>query len=303
MGNLELFVNFILPLLVLSLGIVGNTLGFILLLSRRLANLPTRKLYFYLLLIDSIYVSQIVVNFLESNFNFKITTYSVILCKFFSFFNYSLASLSPMLLVYISVDRLIAIKYPEHKFLLRSNKNQITYLFLIILFNFIYYFPFTLLLNLFPDKNPNQENVICSIKDDHTDFILLIMDLINRICVPFILMTVSSILLVITIFKSRARVFKNYLSRENRLFKRDIKLAITSLSLNIIYMLLNLPITIAEFSELENSLVYNLNLYLFYLSYSINFFNISCSNSIIRNEVFFLLKIKGRSFKLKQVVV
>lgn len=293
MHRLELFINYILPLIVLLIGLIGNTLGFGLLLSKRLTNLPTRKLYFYLLFIDSTYILQIVLNYLENNFKFSLTVQSVAFCKFFSFFNYSFASLSPMLLVYISIDRLISIKFPEHRFILRNNKTQILYLLFIITFNFIYYFPFALVLNVFT----RGEYAICSIGNDYFDSVLLIMDLLNRVCVPFTLMSFSSVLLVVTIFKSRTRVFRDYLSKENKLFKRDIKLAITSLSLNVIYMLLNLPITIAEFMDLNDYTFYNLNLWLYYLSYAINFFIILISNSLIRSQVLNLFGFRNKSCK------
>ena len=79
----------------------------------------------------------------------------------------------------------------------------------------------------------------------------------------------------------------------NKTFYTEIRLATTSLSLNLIYILLNLPISVINFSQLyDNLYMYIYCYYLFYLSYSLNFYILLISNSLFQNEFFEMIKIK-----------
>jgi hypothetical protein len=286
-------INVLLPLSILCIGLIANTFGLRILLKKRLVRKPANRPYFYLLLIDSIYLLQIIFHFIETNYKYQITTQNVFFCKIFSYFNYSVANLSPMILSYISIDRLISVKLAKYKFILRNNKNQSIFLCFIILYNLFYYLPLCLMLSLSVNSQSNEITIICSINDDGLDFLLLAMDFINRILIPFSIMTISSILLIVTVFTSRVRVMKFHVTNNNDQLKRDLKLAITSISLNIVYIMLNLPILIVEYIETdydENEDWFNLALCVFFLSYALNFFIITTSNSFIRKEVFIFFK-------------
>ena len=151
--------------------------------------------------------------------------------------------------------------------------------------------------------------MICSLNDEHYDAILLAMDFLNRVFIPFILMTLSSILLVSTIFKSRSRTShsKKDLTRLKRQFARDIRLAVISLFLNFVFIFFNFPIIIADFIEIDPSF-YDLALYAFYSYYAMNFFVIFSSNKIIRNETLKYLNLRKkninqRNFNLKMLSI
>ena len=119
------------------------------------------------------------------------------------------------------------------------------------------------------------------------------MDVLNRVILPFGLMLIGSILLIYSLFKSRTRIVENFLADENKTFYTEIRLATTSLSLNLIYILLNLPISVINFSQLyDNLYMYIYCYYLFYLSYSLNFYILLISNSLFQNEFFEMIKIK-----------
>ena len=121
------------------------------------------------------------------------------------------------------------------------------------------------------------------------------MDLVNRVVIPFVLMTIFTIILIDFIFQSRKRIHqKNYSSKQNRNFQKDIKFAITSIALNVVYVLFNLPVSI--FLILPNYylyLTYPALLFLFYSSYAVNFYIILITNSLIRNEFLILIKLRN----------
>ena len=150
--------------------------------------------------------------------------------------------------------------------------------------------PFSLFINQNNNHN-NNEIITCGFNDtlSHFDSILSYFDMFNRVLMPFILMLLSSILLVSTIYKSRKRVIQNYNKMDNKIFKKDLKLAFTSLILNFFYVLLNLPISINEIINFIDP-AYFLSLYSFYASYSVNFYLLLFSNFIFRQEFYNLFK-------------
>ena len=76
----------------------------------------------------------------------------------------------------------------------------------------------------------------------------------------------------------------NYTSRENKTFQRDIKLAVTSISLNLIYLILNMPMAVISFTTDFTDFVFYLCIYIFLASYAVNFYIIVFTNSLFRSE-------------------
>lgn len=291
---LEEFLNYILSPLILVFGLFGNLLGLTLLIERKkLATLGTRRMYIYLFIMDTIYLFNILINFLQHGFNYQVTSYTHITCKLNIYFAYSLANISPMILVYISIERLIEIRYPVKRFVLQKSRNQLIYLFCIISFNVIYYTPFAFeITRKKPIDDPNASET-CMFNNISYDSWLSYMDMVNRVLIPFILMTISSILLVYSIFRSRSRVFKNYTTMENRVFKKDLKLAMTSLLLNFFYIVLSLPVSIIELLDYSH-IAHELGMSLFYATYSVNFYVVLVSNILFREEFLLFMNIKTK---------
>ena len=130
------------------------------------------------------------------------------------------------------------------------------------------------------------------------------MDLVSRVIIPSLLMIISTALLLFTLFRSRFRFTPNYTKRQNRTLKRDVRLAISSILINIIYILLSLPVSMMTFLTdfLSNdhlfNVVYSIFTYLFISTYAINFFLIILTNSLFRNECKTLFKTKKYIFAL-----
>lgn len=112
-------VNYVLPPLVLFLGLVGNTLGLVVLQHPDLNKIGPRDTYTNVLAWDSFYLIQIVVNYLQYTFSINLSSLSVISCKLWNYFNYSLANVSSWLIVYISLERCVSIQFPSWQIFLR----------------------------------------------------------------------------------------------------------------------------------------------------------------------------------------
>ena len=114
----QFFINFIFPIVVLVFGVFGNLLGFIVLARKHLKQIGPRHVYIYLFISDICYLVQIIITFLYYTFNIHLSILSVMSCKVFIYFNYAFDAISPWLLVYISVEKLISIGYPHKRHLL-----------------------------------------------------------------------------------------------------------------------------------------------------------------------------------------
>ena len=117
------------------------------------------------------------------------------------------------------------------------------------------------------------------------------MDLINRVILPSILIMIFSILLGIEVIKSRSRILGNFEKEGNEFVFNNIRLAFSSMCLNIIYTLSQMPISIFTFLPNYSQIYgFKFSYYIFYFSYSINFYIILISNSLFRKELLIFLK-------------
>lgn len=189
-----------------------------------------------------------------------------------------------MLLLYLSIERLYSIKNQRKRFMLRNMKYQLIYFLVVISFNLLLYIPIPVFNEIY-FKNSTQEWT-CDFIEREIEQILLTIDLLNLIVIPDILMIVCSVLLIRSIFSLRNKIRATFLSKENKSFRKDIKLSITSLSLNIIYVALNLPFSILNFTSNLDRFLDIFLMYLFYSSYAISFYVVLITNSLFYKEVF-----------------
>jgi hypothetical protein len=281
----EFFVNSIFPLLVLIIGMPGNILGFKVLRSKKLKNIGPILIYKFLFVSDLIYLPQIIIVYMITGFNIDITILSSLGCKVYNYFNYFLDAFSPWLLVYISIEKFISIVYPEKRFVLRQNLHQFLYLLIIVLFALFYYIPQAFCWDVINvSETINETEVLqCVYINYELQQVSSYMDVIHRAILPFILMTLFSSLLIRYIFKAKNQI-ANLTADERKRFKRDVRFALSSFSMNLLFMALNMPLSVFELTPNFSVVSFNASLYLFYLSYGINFYVLIITNSIFRTE-------------------
>lgn len=303
MIDFKFFLYSIYPPTILVIGFLGNLMGILVMSRKKLVKIGPRNIYRYLFLTDSVYLIMILEPYFETEFNWDFCIQSNFTCKAYSYVSYLLQIVSPMLLVYISVEKLVSIKNAKRKNILRSTNVQLVYFLLVSLFSLLYYLPVAFLYDIATYSviltnstgnttiNTSTTVTMCSFIDLRSQTIVSIMDLVNRVLLPFILMSLFTFLLVLTVFKSRKRSLANYTSRQNKTFLRDIRLLITSILLNIIYLVFHLPLSIyVFFPDYFSDLYYMLDIYLLYACYSINFYLIFVSNSLFRGEFLLMFK-------------
>jgi len=108
------------------------------------------------------------------------------------------------------------------------------------------------------------------------------MDIVNRIIVPTVLMILSSIIFLNSIWNLNQRIAQNFGTSQN--YKKQISRIISLIILNISYIIFSLPISISAFFYSPNDIEFLVCFYLRFISYSINFYIIIFTNSLFRQE-------------------
>lgn len=302
-NSLEFFSLTILRPFILFLGLFGNSIGLLVLLRKKLIKIGPRNVYRYLFLVDLLTLFKLA----HPDVFRKFAISSSIVCKISAYFIISIVTVSPWLIVYISVEKFITIRFPGFKSVLRRTNNQFIYFILVIILNFTYHIPTAILFDIIKDdqitndSNLTRNQSACIPLDSSSDVLISYMDLISRVIVPSLLMIICTLLLIYTVFKSRSRVIYHYTLKENRTFKRDLKLAFSSILINCIYGLLSLPFFLLfcfddYLSDYYYNVITSLVTYLFFASYAINFFLLIGTNSLFRNECCILSKKKSCFF-------
>jgi hypothetical protein len=117
------------------------------------------------------------------------------------------------------------------------------------MFCFIYYLIQPFCFDLIEINSGDNETtfIICSFKNAYLQRVSALVDTIHRVILPFTLMIVFSTLLVVFICESSKRVAGITKNSTDRRHKHDVKFAISSFSMNLLFILLNMPLAVLGF--------------------------------------------------------
>ena len=292
MSAAEFFVYYLMVPIALSFGFFGNLMGISVMTRKNMKKIGPVHIYRLMFMSDSLFMLQMVNPFLYNIFGKNLMTLSDISCKLFAYLTFGLFTLTPMLLIYISIEKLFSIKYPTKKFLMRKKKSQFGFTLFILTAGLLAFSPtFFYTGNVTFSRSNNQTFTYCTFNNAFGQKVVTITNLVIRVFIAYGVMTLCSVLLIASIFKMRRRIVRNFLSHSNmnlnKKYRRDIKLATTSLMLNAVYLILNVPISIKiSFPEYFISQVTTASLqYLFYSGFCLNFYLLLISNKLTRKEL------------------
>lgn len=279
----------IIPLIFLIFGIFGNMFVIAVFSRKKLYKFSSKLAYICLAMADNFcLIFQVVDNVLWRN-DVNIETLSKASCKFFRYISFAFSPFSAWLLVYISVDKYISIRFNQLK-LLKNVYFKIMILIFIFCYNTVYYSPVLINTELTNDSNGSMA---CVYVYERLEKVFGWMDLLNLSIIPFSIMTVTSLLLIYSIFKSRMKISKSKSRQDVKRLIKDVKFSITTILLNIFFIILNLPMCLVWLFELDNkSDYYFICICLFYFSFCANFCILVFSNSIFRNEFLIVFGLK-----------
>jgi hypothetical protein len=273
------------PPIIFIIGFVGDIFGLLVLLKKNLAKIGPRGMYRFLFVMDLINLLSITVLYLNTAFKYDLLIISKYGCKLFVYIAIRLGSIPSYILIYISVEKIIATKYPTRKYFLRKKESQIIYFLIILAFNSVYS-----LITLFvsdiiriPINNTTTTISVCAFIDDYVLFAAFNwMDIVNRLIIPTILMILSSIIFLNSIWSLNQRIALNF--RTNQNLRKQINRIISLLILNVSYIIFPLPISIVAFFYTPKDIEFIASFYFKMIAYSINFYLILLTNSLFRKE-------------------
>ena len=108
------------------------------------------------------------------------------------------------------------------------------------------------------------------------------MDIVNRVIIPTVLMILSSIIFLNSIWNLNQRIAQNFGTNHN--LKKQISRIVSLLILNISYIIFSLPVSIVGFYFIFNDIEFLASYYLKMIAYSISFYIILFTNSLFRKE-------------------
>jgi hypothetical protein len=305
---------------VITASLLGNILTFAV-FSRKC--FKKKSIGFYtraLAIVDSLCSFLFLRHVLRRGYGMNVGLLGAFLCKTNTFAITVAAASSAHLLVVISLDRMMTILYPQRFDFIKSTYFQLVVVIAISIFNIGYYAPLVAFFELTESSvdeehseinstiNTNfsidvsnqsdQQSLLCATSNEYTETVYNWMDLFNSTLVPFFLMIVFTVIMLVKIFHSRVRSTSSRGSNSSasNIKKKDINFAFVSISLNVIFLILNLPIIVFGLitSQLSDDAIYILNIItinLFYINFGSLFVINFCVNHIFKREVLGTFKV------------
>jgi len=228
--------------IIFIIGLVGNILGLLVLLRKNLVKIGPRIMYRFLLIMDIINLFSIIVIYLNTTFNLNVLIISKYACKLYWYLSLLVSPIPAYILLYISVEKIIATKYPTRKYFLRKTETQIIYFLIILSFNSVYNSISLFIFDLIeiPMENSTTTTGVKTVLICYTNDFLLFQignwtDIVNRVIVPTILMILSSIVFLNSIWNLNQRISQNFGTNQN--YKKQIMRIISLIILNISYII------------------------------------------------------------------
>jgi hypothetical protein len=298
--------------MIYTIGIIGNMISFQIFSRRRFNNTIFEIYHRYLIIIETLILQYVLFEFIV--FSFKIEINSIFECNLINaitdYYIYILSAFASWIMACISLDRSIRVIYPQ-KFSFKNKKLfQFCICTIIFVFNCIFYVPI-FVKNYYSINNYNNDSsgsfnksIDLTLKmciEEREDDLIYWMDFFNSTIFPFSIMIISTISILVFVFKSRKRL--------NRINSDYIKFAIETIVNDVSFLVLSLPLVSYSLlsiytkfeNELINELVYIGTCIFYYLNFAILFYVNYSFNSIFKNEFFLmtydLLKRLNSNFK------
>ncbi|CAF1073138.1 unnamed protein product [Rotaria sp. Silwood1] len=242
--------------IIFIIGIISTLLS-ICVFTRKPLRRKSCCFYFLILAIsDSIHLSTMTIEHLPYSFKIDLIVFYSIICKFTIFIIYFSNHLSNIVITLASIDRFILIYYPSHsKRFCKTSKAKWLVLIVIIILLFstghiLYGYEKIALI-----VNDSQHVYDCNIRHDnlfYKSFFNFYDSYIEGICfvlIPFIIMSLCSILIIFQITGTRKTIRFNNRIHNTRLRDKDIQLCCMLIGTSFAFLFLCLP---AEINDIFN---------------------------------------------------
>ena len=285
-------------LVVVFIGIVGNILSFMI-FSRKTFRKNSISTYCRALAIfDNLLIIQFIIDVYEAIYNDHLHNVSDGACKIMYYLSIQYGAIPGWILAAFSIDKMFSIRTHQIR-LLKNKRFQWSVVAVIAILNLIFYVEILISFRLVPSRF-SINSLFCDITALEYFSAFIFAMLIESCFIPFLIMLISSIVTIRLLNKSRETVeLSGILNKLRR--SRDKKFAISSLILNVVYVLVKSPFFVFYIFYAKDP--FGSSYYFFHFSFLILLVNCSATffvhlltNSIFRRELFIIVK-SGFSYK------
>ena len=278
---------------ILSIGLIGNVLTFVIFSRNRFRNNSISTYCRALSLFNSFTVSQLVFYIVLLFSQVYIYNYSDAICKIFYYLSIGYGAVPAWILVAFSIDKMLSVRTKSRQIRILKNKRfQWSLVAVIFVINALIYIEIPIFLKR-TEISPGY--FFCDISLMPYFKAMIILILIQTCLIPFIVMSVTSIITIRLLLKSSASIERAGKIDSVRRW-RDKKYAVSSLTFNFMFTTLKLPIVVVY---IRIAYDYNVDLYFYQCAYFFLFVNASsdffvhiATNSLFRREFVVLLRIR-----------
>ena len=288
------FAMTIVQAVIIGIGLIGNLLSIIIFSRKAFRSNSISTYCIALSIVQCMSLTQLIVAIHSLAYKINLSDQSDSLCKFFNSIPAFLSGMQPWIMVAFALDKLLCMR-AKRIAILKKKWFQWSVVVAIALVNTAIYINMPILMKrreIFPGY------FMCDLSTINLFYINTVVSLLETGFLPFVVMVITSILTTRLLIKSRNAVMKTgKVSKERK--SRDRKFAISSLSFNILFIILKLPglvfFTMNAFLGyfdiyfiLVASLTFNLNS-------SLSFFIHLVTNSLFRREFLVLFGLAKRN--------
>ena len=299
----QILLQIVIPVLLIIFGMVMNVGVIVVFMRKRLKNSLSRN-FFCLLSLNQILSLPTVFPFSINGYGIRILMLmNEYVCKSLTFLSFFFCAMCSWLLVLISLERLIFVNYKQIK-VFKQTWFQWSIFGVIFAWNLIIYSFYSTFIDIgFQNESANSsnthDNLYCNIIDPEAQFIWSTIDLLNSLLVPFILMIICSIGISISIYRTKNSLLGNSDTKEMKNLKMNMRFSVIIVSIDLAFLLFNLPYCIYGFCPLKNynNIGYDLVAIFFSLQYLFNGFIFFFINIRFKKEIYVILKIKNKQKK------
>ena len=278
--------------------ILGSIFSFVI-YSRKAFEKSTIRIYCRALAIfDLFMLVPFLVGFIGALQNISITTENDFWCKFVNFIAVGLSPIPGWILVVFSFDRLIAVSMTKRFEFAKKKWFQYSLIAGLFIFHCGLYSPVFVLVGIlnFTTSDGSYKSTSC----DTTSLVIPIIYLVESSIVPFIIIIITTAWIVRLLIKSRRRTsVAQELGNRRRSITikgKELKFAFNSVALNVLLVVLLSPFLFHYIFPEEdyylNDVVTTFCFMFAYLNYALHFWVHLVVNSVFRNEVLVILRIR-----------
>jgi hypothetical protein len=223
---------------IVSAGLIGNILSFIIFSRKTFRNNSISTYCRALAISELLLIVQLILDVYELVYNNHLHNVSDGACKIMYYLSIQYGAIPGWILAAFSIDKMLSIRTHQIP-LLKYKPFQWSVVTVIAILNLIFYAEILISLRLVPIFF-FPTFFICELATISYFYALIIALIVKSCLIPFLIMLVSSIVTIRLLFKSRL-IVERFGNVDIQRRKRDKKFAISSLILNVVYILLKSP--------------------------------------------------------------